>query len=362
MSTSPIPTDAASPRSRWRRLLDAVDERLGIGALAYPVPEHANGLFWSLGGITATAFLLLAVTGILLAQFYSPTPETANPSVRTIVTVVWGGSFVRGVHFWAAQAMYVTAALHLSRVFLTGSFKKPREGNWLVGVAMFGLVTLALFTGTVLKWDQEGYEALMHNVDIGNLLGGAGLWFTPAFASQIPILVRLYGAHVVIIPGLILVLLVLHFLLVKRLRISPHPSLPADATGEQASADEPTEPFTHHLRRIAAFGLVLFGVLGILATILPPPLGSSPVQGIEVTTPPWMFWWTFALEDWFGVRAILWGESAFFLILAAVPFLDRSRQRSWRRRRVSVSLAGAFVVLLVVLTVLMAVLPRGEHL
>jgi ubiquinol-cytochrome c reductase cytochrome b subunit len=339
-----------------------VDERLGIGALAYPVPEHANGLAWSLGGITAVSFAVLVVTGLVLVQFYSPTPETANASVRDIMTGVWGGDLVRGLHFWAAQAMYVTAVLHLVRVFLTGSFKAPREGNWLIGVALLGLTTLAVFTGTVLKWDQEGYEALLHNIDVGNLLGGVGMWFSPAFADQVPILVRLYGAHVVIVPGLLLALMVLHFLLIKRLRISPHPSLPADPTGEYAAAAEPTEPLTHHLRRIAAFGLVLFGVLGILTVLLPPPVGSPPVQGVEVTTPPWMFWWPFALENWFGVQAILWGEAAFFAILAAVPFIDRSRERSWRRRPLSMSLAAALVVALAVLSVLMVVLPRGEHL
>lgn len=304
---APRTVDAAGTTHRgpWRRFLDAVDERLGIGALAYPVPDHANGLAWSLGGITAASFAVLVVTGVVMMQFYAPTPEAANQSVRDIVAAPWGGGIVRGVHFWAAQAMYVTAVLHLVRVFLTGSFKRPREGNWLIGVAMLGLVTFALFTGTVLKWDQEGYEALQHNIEIGQLLGGAGVILTPALAEKIPILFRLYGAHVMLLPGLITVLVVLHFLLVKRHRISPHPVLRSDTSGEQAAAEEPTEPFTHHLRRITAFGLVLIGILGILAVVVPPPLGASPVSGIEVTTPPWMFWWAFTLENWFGVRAIL---------------------------------------------------------
>lgn len=167
-------------------------------------------------------------------------PETANQSLRDMVTDIWGMGFVRALHFWTAQAMYVTATLHLLRVYFTGSYKRPREGNWLIGVAMFGLVILGLFTGTVLKWDQEGFEALGHNIELGNLLGGAGVWFSADFADRIPILVRLYGAHVVIIPGLIVVLVVLHGLLVKRHKISPHPSLPTDASGYQAPADEPT--------------------------------------------------------------------------------------------------------------------------
>jgi len=345
-----------------RRVLDAVDERMGIRALEYPVPEHANNLAWSLGGVTAFSFLVLIVTGVLLVQFYSPQPEAANLSVRDMVTDVWGMRFVRGIHYWAAQAMYVTAALHLIRVFFTGSYKRPREGNWLVGVAMFALTILAVFTGTVLKWDQEGFEALGHNVEIGDLLGGVGIWFSPEFASRLPILVRLYAAHVVIIPGLILVLLTLHALLVKRHRISPHPDLPTDASGDQASAEEPTEPFTHHLRRVGALGLVLSGVLGILAVLVPPAVGPPPVEGVEITRPPWSFWWMFTLENWLGLSGILYGGGALFLLLTVLPFVDRNPQRSWRRRPVAMTLGLLVLVAMVALTLLMFATTPETHL
>ena len=348
--------------SRLRRVIDSIDDRLGIRALEYPVPEHANNLAWSLGGVTACAFLILLGTGILLVQFYAPVPESANASVRDMVTNVWGMRFVRALHFWAAQAMYVTGALHLLRVFFTGSYKKPREGNWLIGVAMFGLVIFAVFTGTVLKWDQEGFEALGHNIEIANLLGGVGIWFSPDFAGRISILVRLYGAHVVIIPGLILVLLTLHALLVKRHRISPHPSLPTDVTGEHAPADEPTEPFTHHLRRITALGLALTGLLGILAVLVPPAVGPPPVEGLEITKPPWNFWWMFTLENWIGLSGILYGGGALFLLLILVPFVDRNPMRSWRQRPVAVGAAVLVLITLTVLTILMAYTTPQTHL
>ena len=357
------PHRAAQRSPGWfRKAVDVVDDRLGIRALEYPVPEHANGLAWSLGGVTACAFVLLVATGVLLVQFYAPVPEAANQSVREMVTDAWGMRFVRGVHFWSAQAMYVTAALHLLRVFFTGSYKKPREGNWLVGVAMFGLVLLALFSGTVLKWDQEGFEALGHNLEIGSLLGGVGTWFSADFASRVPILVRLYGAHVVMIPGLILVLMVLHGLLVKRHRISPHPALPADPSGEQASAQEPTEPFTHHLRRIGAFGLALTGIIGIIAVIWPPPVGPRPVAGLEVTRPPWNFWWMFTLENWIGLPGILYGGGALFALLVALPFVDRNPHRYWRRRPVAMALGLLVVLILATLTVLMTFTAPKTHL
>ena len=349
-------------RGRARRVFDVIDDRLGISALKYPVPAHANNLAWSLGGVTAAALVILIVTGFILVQFYSPSPETANESVRDIVTSVWGGSFVRGVHFWAAQAMYVTALLHLLRVFFTGSYKKPREANWLIGVAMLGLVTLGIFTGTVLKWDQEGFEALGHNIEIGRLLGGAGMWFSPQFADRVSILVRLYGAHVVIIPGLIIVLATVHALLVKKHKISPHPALPTDDSGEQAPVAEPTEPFTHHLRRIGAFGISLFGLLGILAVLLPPVVGPSPVAGLEVTKPPWSFWWTFTLENWLGLTGILDGELIFFALLLVLPFIDRNPNRYWRRRPIAMTLALAIVLVMILLTLLMLITPVKQHL
>jgi ubiquinol-cytochrome c reductase cytochrome b subunit len=120
-------------------------------------------------------------------------------------------------------------------------YKRPREANWLIGVVMFALVFDAIFTGTVIKWDQEGFEALAHNLEVARLLGGAGFWFSAEFSSDLPLIVRLYVAHVAIIPGMIVFLLAIHVLLVKRHGISPHPAIP-DVPAELA------EPFTHHLR------------------------------------------------------------------------------------------------------------------
>ena len=344
---------------RVRRALDVLDDRLGVKALQYPVPEHANTLGWSLGGLTAATLLVLIATGIVLAQFYNPMPESANASVRDIVTNVWAGQLLRGVHYWAAQAMYVLAALHLLRVFLTGSYKPPREANWLIGVAMFALVIGAIFTGTVLKWDQEGFEALAHNLELGELLGGAGFWFSGEFADGVPLLVRLYVAHVAIIPGLILGLFGVHAMLIKRHAISPKPT-----AVEPAGMDVTTEekgPFTHHMRRIGAFALILLAALGALAVLLPPGVGPTPVEGIEVTRPLWMFWWVFTLENLFGLKAILAGSGVLFGLLVAVPFVDRNPNRWWRRRPVAMVALAIVLVALVVLTVMTAVTPPATH-
>lgn len=333
-----------APRGRFKRAVDAVDERMGIKALQYEVPEHANNLGWSLGGLTATSFALLLVTGIYMAQFYDPVPEVANQSIRDLVTNVWLGGFTRGLHFWAAQAMFVLALLHMLRVFLHGSFKRPREGNWIVGSVLLLMTFLAVFTGTVVKWDQEGYEALTHNLDVAKLLGGAGVWFSPNLSERVPLLLRLYVAHAVILPGLILVLFFLHALLVRRHKISPHPSLPADVR-------ESPEPFTAHLKRVGAFGLVLLGGLGLLAVLLPPLLGPTPVAGVEVTRPMWMFWWFFPFEEWFGVASVGIAIALIFGLIFLVPFLDRSPHRHWRARKLSMGVLIVVAAILVGISV-----------
>jgi quinol-cytochrome oxidoreductase complex cytochrome b subunit len=92
-SPSPSPSPAPEAAGRGRRFLDAVDDRLGVRAIQYPVPEHANNLGWSLGGVTAVTLVTLIVTGILLAQWYNPVPEQANDSVRYIVQHVFLGGF-----------------------------------------------------------------------------------------------------------------------------------------------------------------------------------------------------------------------------------------------------------------------------
>ena len=349
---SPVDTER---QSRLARAVDVIDDRLGVKALQYPVPEHANNLGWSLGGVTAAILMILIGTGIFLTQYYNPTPEAANASVRNITSNVGAGQFVRAVHYWSAQAMYVLAALHLMRVFLTGSYKRPREANWLIGVAMFALVTGALFTGTVIKWDQEGYEALGHNLEIARLLGGTGFWFNASFSKGVSLLERLYVAHIVIIPGLLFGLFALHGMLIKRHGISPSPTVPDAPT-------ESKEPFTHHLRRIGAFGLVVFAVIGVLAVLRPPGVGATPVQGIEITKPLWIFWWMFTLENKIGLKGILYGAGALFGLLFAVPFIDRNPKRWWRKRPVAITIAALVVAVLIALTIMEALTTPAAHL
>ncbi|MBI4345814.1 MAG: cytochrome b N-terminal domain-containing protein, partial [Elusimicrobia bacterium] len=128
-----------------------VDERAGLSALRYPIPQHANSIAYTIGGISFVGFLVLALTGFWLAQFYSPLPDHVRESMEAILTEAPLAAFVRGIHFWVANIVVVTVVLHVLRVFASASFKRPRELNWLVGVALLGLTIAFAFTGSVLK-------------------------------------------------------------------------------------------------------------------------------------------------------------------------------------------------------------------
>lgn len=325
----------------YQRAKDVLWERLGLGVLEYPVPKHTNTLAYSLGGLTLTAFVILVITGVLLAQFYDPMPENAYESLENIMGTVYLGWFLRGIHYWTAQIMMLTLVLHIVRVVITASYKKPREFTWYTGVILFGLTYLGLiFTGTVLKLDQEGVEALQHNVEITETLGSIGFWFSPQFAQSVPLQTRVFVAHISILPVFLVLVVIAHFFLVKIHKISPLPWKDSSAEG--------TAKFTDHLKLLGKYGITMLFVVSLLALLVSPPLGAHPTIGLESGIKPWwMFLWYYGLENAIGLVAILYGVAALFGALLLVPLLDRGEERHPMKRKPF--MFAVMVVLLIVL-------------
>src|SRR5581483_11795843 len=118
--------------------LDWLEERSGlVGGVRYflfrKVPGDINW-FTTLGSATLTAFLVQALTGVILAMYYKPDPKDAYASIQHITNDVWAGWLVRGMHKWGASVFIILMFLHMGRVFLFGAYKYPRELNWIVGV------------------------------------------------------------------------------------------------------------------------------------------------------------------------------------------------------------------------------------
>ncbi len=309
----------------------ALDARLGFSRLAYRVPRHANSLPYLLGGTALGSFLILAATGIYIAQFFDPsTPATAYQSIVYIMTKAPFGNFARSLHYWAANAFMLIILLHLIRVFISGSYKKPRELTWLTGLLLFALSLGFYFTGSSLRQDQEAVEALTHNIGIGELFGRIGTWFTSGFAVSVSIVARVFFAHITILIFFFLAVLALHLYLIKLHGISP--KVTPDAV-TRSTEGEGESRFTEHLKRLAGYALILFAALGVLAILFPAPLGTPGVYGAEVAKPPWPFLPFYGMEDVFGFPAVIWGPTILFTLLALVPFLDRNPYLSPRKRK-----------------------------
>jgi len=114
---------------------------------------------WCMGGITFFLFLVETITGVLLMFYYRPTVEWAYHDMLSLRDVVSLG-VLRELHRWGAHAMVITVMLHMYRVFLSGSYKPPREFNWGVGVLLLLLTLLLSFTGYLLPWDQLAMWAI----------------------------------------------------------------------------------------------------------------------------------------------------------------------------------------------------------
>lgn len=318
-------------------ICEMIKDRLGIHLLEYEVPEHSNSIPYSLGGMTLSAFAILVVSGMILAQFFVPDPARANQSLHYLVDQVYLGWFLRGVHFWSAEVLSVTIVLHLLRVYITAAYKKPREVNWMVGVGLLFIMVNLMFTGTVLKWDQEAYEALGHFLWVAGKLGTAGLPLTEEFAKGVPLLSRIYMAHISMLPIIAILLAGLHLFFVKYHKLSP---LPEDPNAVK------TIKFTHHMAYLRRAGAGVFALICLLALLIAPPLGDQPVLGLEVTKPPWQFVWIFALEN-IWVPFLLIAPPAIIILLLSVPILDRGKELHWKKRPIAMTMMAIFILVFV---------------
>lgn len=336
-----------------------LEERLGLKGIAYAVPEHANSLPYLLGGITFTGFIILFITGIYLAQFYHPHPADAHQSVVYIITGAPLGDLVRSIHFWTAQIVTVTVLLHLLRVLVTGSYKRPREINWYFGLGLLAVTFGLVFTGSVLKFDQEGLEALQHNKEAAELIGSLGTWFSAEFSRTVPLLTRLFNAHITILPLLFGLLIAAHIYLIKQHGISP--KVTPDAVSH-ATAGEGESHFSVHLQRMMGYGLFVLALALLLSLIFPASLGQPGVAGVEITKPWWMFIWLFPAEEAWGSRALLIIPAILGVLLSLVPIVDHSPYLSPARRKWLLIVTGLILVVIVVSGVVAAVQPVTAHL
>ena len=189
---------------------------------------------WGMGGMTFYVYITLVFTGTLLMFYYHPSKVVAFRDILYLESDVPFGKLLRNMHRWGAHLMVIMVELHMFRVFLTGSYKKPREFNWVVGVLLLVLTLLLSFTGYLLPDDQLGFWAVTVGTNMARatpLLGhdgpfGPQLGMTPFNDVRFGLLggsivdanalLRAYIWHCVAIPILASAFMVVHFWRVRK--------------------------------------------------------------------------------------------------------------------------------------------------
>jgi quinol-cytochrome oxidoreductase complex cytochrome b subunit len=255
ITTPPQPTRPRTKKSARRQKLEAainypidwLEERSGlIGGLRYFLFRKVPGdtdWFHTLGSATLTAFLVQAATGVILAMYYKPDPNSAYQSIQHITNDLTLGWLVRGMHKWGASVFIILMFFHMARVFLFGAYKYPRELNWIIGVSLLAVGMLEGFTGYLLPWDQTAYWATVVGININGTAPFLGPFLADFLRGGAEIgpdtLARFYSLHMLLIPGLIFALIGLHLYLVVRLGVTS-PPWSKEAAGATWLPEEPS--------------------------------------------------------------------------------------------------------------------------
>jgi quinol-cytochrome oxidoreductase complex cytochrome b subunit len=223
--------------------LDWVEERSGLVGYTkwFLFRKVPHDISWAqtLGAASLTAFIVQTLTGVFLAMYYKPDPNSAYASIQNITQDVTLGWLVRGMHKWGASVFIILLFFHMARTFLFGAYKYPRELNWIIGVLLLVLGMLEGFTGYLLPWDNTAYWATV----VGINLNATGPFVGPFLAQFLQgglaigpdTLAKFYALHMLLVPGAIMALIGLHLYLVVRLGVTS-PPWSKTAAGRERSA------------------------------------------------------------------------------------------------------------------------------
>ncbi|MFG3417808.1 cytochrome bc complex cytochrome b subunit [Micromonospora sp. NPDC048063] len=349
------------------RFARALDDRLRLSpvarrALAKVFPDH-----WSfmLGEIALYSFVALILTGVYLTLFFDPSaadrvyqgsyaPLDGVPTSAAYASTVrlsWdvsAGLLIRQTHHWAALVFVAAIVVHLSRIFFTGAYRKPREINWLIGVTMLALALFNGFTGYSLPDDLLSGMGLRILVSVTESVPLVGPWLAfLALGGEFPsdeMIPRMFVSHVLLVPALLVALVSIHLAIIVR---QTHSQFPGPGRTEHNVVGSRLWP-SYALRSLALFAWVLavLFALGGLVQINPvwiygpfePSEATSPAQpdwyvafgdGALRLFPPWEIRIAGYLVPAPFVPGVVLGGLT-FLALYAWPFAERLRTKDRR--------------------------------
>jgi quinol-cytochrome oxidoreductase complex cytochrome b subunit len=311
------------------------------------LPPHTS--WWhTLGSLLLFLTANQLVTGVLLMVYYRSTPETTYESIHFIMTKANFGWLIRGLHAWGANLMILLLVAHMFRTFVMGTYKRPRELTWVIGVLIFGTVLIFGFTGYLLPWNQVSYWATVVGTEIARVIPFVGDWTTTLLRGGEAVggetLGRFFVVHVAVLPWVLVGLVGLHILLVR-----VHGLAPLEAVGSEPPLTPRTglRFFPDHVAKESVVFSVFFTLLVVIVWLFPPEVGekADPLRTPNEVKPEWYFLPTYQLLKYLPKVLGIGVSVVPMAILLCWPFLDRTLARHPSKRPISMTIGiGALVM------------------
>ncbi|GAB3437202.1 cytochrome bc1 complex cytochrome b subunit [Actinophytocola sediminis] len=333
---------AAGGAAKW------VDDRFHA---AGGMRRQLNKVFpthWSflLGEVALYSFIVLLLSGTYLTLFFDPSMaevtyqgsfvnlrgvemSRAYESTLFISFDVRGGLFVRQVHHWSALLFISAIVVHMFRTFFTGAFRRPREANWVIGVLIFALACVEGFTGYSLPDDLLSGAGLRIMFSLMLSIPVIGTWINwLIFGSDFPgteVIPRLYGVHILLIPGILLALIAVHVGLVWYQKHTQFPGVRRKETNVVGVRIMPTFAL-----KAGGFTAVVIGVIALIGGLfqINPVWNFGPYNVAHIsagTVPDWYMGWTDGLIRLWPAWEIYLGNytipAPFFPFMFGLPLL-----------------------------------------
>ena len=328
--------------------------RYAEGLRSLQVPKDALSWTRFCGSLSLVLVVLLFLSGAFMMFYYSPSPGAAYDSVDFAQFSVPFGDVIRGVHFYAWNTLLIVLGLHLAGTFLTGAYKAPRQMVWVSGILIFLVIPGFIITGDLLPWDQKAYWTTQVRNSIISSVPVVGDFMLRLLQggprTGIVALTRFYVLHSLFLPGLLILLIAIHF------HFLAHRGLAEPLRGDKHSRG--TMPFFPNMAiRWLFLFVVVSVVLGLTSWYWPAPL-ESPADPTDSSYVPKPEWWVLFLNQLVSIfrgplmvigTVVVPGGLA--VLLLALPFIDRSPERHPFHRKKSVAAAIVIAVLLAALSV-----------
>jgi len=384
--TTESATQAATPtrparRGPWAKLTDQFGFRQMVSE--YLIPVETNSIWYLLGGVLAIGLALEILTGFLLTTVYVPDAGVAYGNIdRLLHTAGW--ATVINFHYYNAYLIFALVLIHMVRVFITGGYRRGKEGLWLIGVGLAGLTFVISTTGEALHWDEVGFAVPWHVSEVFQAFGlAAAFGYTFDALKAIPTatekLAQIYALHISIVPIVLAVFIGWHYLLIRFKGISAPFWLRASGR---------TAGFSEHIRGWLIYGGIIMGIVLLISIFLPrdsgtapqllqssPLFGSTHGPGGLGFKPTFPISWTHGMNVFFGERLgiepDIWGTMVGMVLLlgalVVIPFVDRGEMEpdssaaafNWRKRGWAFLAMGVFFLVLIVGVVQNAIAEAG---